>query len=247
MAETAIMIEPKQIKSYWKTLISKSSYADANGIERLSNEIGRSDAYLRGLLNNNSLPKIDVIMALAQKLHRSTDELLDPSHTQSAIAHRIGRNIGQEISDAMTRRMRANESPLTGKDVMRWWNENGGRLEGHTGFDECFDLYEAPSISSGKIIPHKLGKASLATQSLGAGSPELLEQTIAPLGPNFAKHILKAHQSSIDTGPVMTMETLDAAHPNNGKHIKIKYLRTLAPVTLHDGATCVLNYSELIG
>jgi hypothetical protein len=241
------VIEIQNLKAHWKSLILMSSYSGSTGIDRLSVDIGRTSSYLRGLLNNNSFPKVDVIIALAKKLHRSADELLDPSCDQSAIAQQIGRNIGREISEAMTERMWLNEAPLTGKDVMRWWNENGGRLENYSNFDERFDLYEAPSTSGHKIIPHKLGKGSLATQSLGAGSPELLEETIAPLGPNFSKHILKAHQSSIDTGPVMTMETLDAAHPNNGKHIKIQYLRTLAPVILPDNTTCVLNYSELIG
>jgi transcriptional regulator with XRE-family HTH domain len=235
------------LKTHWKALISQSRFADTNGIDRLSTEIGRSSSYLRGLLNNTSIPKIDVVMALALKLHRTVDELLEPNSNQSAIARQIGKTIGQEISQAMTMQLRTEPAPLTGKDIMQWWNENNGRLENCGGFKERFDLYKVPEISGNKIIPHKLGKRSLATQSLGTGSPELLEKTIAPLGPDFSQHILKAHQSSIDAGPVTTMETLDAAHPTNGSRIKIQYLRTLAPVTLPNGTICVLNYSELMG
>ena len=114
------------------------------------------------------------------------------------------------------------------------------------GFADNFDLYMPPVGEDRKIRPYKLGHSSLASKSLGICSAEMLEKAIAPLGEEFRTAILVAHQSSIDKGPVTTIETLDVEHPGGSERIKIEYLRTLAPVTLPDQSVCVLNYSELI-
>lgn len=235
-----------EIKKHWRFLISNSSYGKANGTERLSVDIGRSPSYLRGHLSNNSMPGMDVVMALSGKLMCTPNDLLTVGSVPVLDTHELGDIISREVSKAVTEKLWSKSKRPTGKDVMRWWNSNGGRLENCEGFKDRFDLYRKPDPIHRRIEPHLLGRDSLATNSLGVSSPELLERTIAPLGPDFANHILTAHQSSIDNGPITTIETLDATHPDGGPDIRIKYLRTLAPVTLSNGVVCVLNYSELI-
>lgn len=235
------------LKNHWKSLISDSEFSGR--IDDLSRRLGKSPAYLRGLLNNQSIPGADVVLGLSDELGVSTDQLLMKTDAgpRNSTADKLADAITREIWPIVVRNLNSANDRPTGRDLMLWWHSNGGRLENYAHLAEYFDLYfEPPSIEQ-EIAAARLGAKSLASQSLGIGSPDLLSKTLAPLGTDFAVRVLKAHRNSIARGPTTTIEKLDVAHPDRDIQITVEYFRTLAPVKMPDGSTCILNFSELIG
>lgn len=231
------------LKQHWSHLISRSRYRD--DIDGLSEEIGKSPAYLRGLLRNTSVPGVDVSMALSVKLGCSMDELLSVGTIPELDAQQLGDAISKEISRMMTEKVWDTKQP-TGEDIMRWWLRNSGRLDDCDMIKEQFDLFHVPDGDGDWIRPYQLGARSLASKELGANSIDLYHRTIGPLSPEFRRQILTAQYNSIETGPVTTIETLNAAHPDTGAMINIEYTRTFAPVFHKDGLRLILNYSKLL-
>jgi len=233
----------KRLKAHWRKLIASSRYN--NDIDRLSDELGKSPGYLRGLLRNDSTPGVDVVMGLCMKLGHTPDEMMNVSKTPIMDPKKIGDAISQQVSQIMTEKMWTDTQP-SGEDIMRWWLSNNGRLENCDFIDGKFDLFETPDSTHRQIRPHVLGKGSLATQCLGTTSHDVYHRTIDPLSEKYRDLILTAQRNSLDTGPVTTIETLDAIHPDSGEEIKIEYTRTFAPVTMRDGKSLILNYSKLL-
>lgn len=237
--------EIAKLKRHWRALIEESSYRGK--IDTLSLDIGRSEAYLRGLLRNDIVPKMDLIIPMSQALGVSLDKLLRIPNDRATTSSAIADSIASEVRALVSKRLAKLEPALTGKDIMSWWASNGGRLEHCDQFIESVDIYQEPDVDTAQVRTQRLGAESLAAKSLGTASDDLFQRTIAPLGRTFAERILLAHRSSIEGGPVSSIETLDVGHPETGDRITIQYMRTLAPVILPDGSNCVLNYSELLG
>ncbi|WP_406646920.1 hypothetical protein QEZ52_00440 [Aliisedimentitalea scapharcae] len=239
-----------KLKASWRELIDNKRVP--GGLEKLSVLIGKSPSYLRNHLNNSSVPGVDVIMGLSEHLKIPPNELLNyhPSklhHESNLDAMQIADSIAQEVWGIVVNKLTQGTDRPTGRDLMLWWKSNNGRLEASDAFAECFDLYYEPKGETREIRALSLGQRSLAAVSLGVHSPEVLRNTLAPLGTEFAHRILLSHSQSIQEGPISTLETLDVAHPNGLNRITIEYIRTLLPVTAPDGTSCVLNYSELLG
>lgn len=234
----------KKLKAHWRSLIDRSRYR--GNVSQLSLDIGKSESYLRGALSDKSVPKVDVSIALARQLGYSLDQLMDVGSVPPIDPKAIGDAISAQISQIMSdRAWGANRQP-TGEDVMKWWLSTNGRLENCDFISDKFDLFEVPDGSAVHLKPYSLGARSLSTQSLGTTSLDVFDRTVAPLDERYRRLILKAQRSSIDTGPVTTIETLDAVHPDDGRDIKIEYTRTFAPVQIEGGKQLVLNYSKLI-
>lgn len=238
-------IDIQRLKNHWRKLIDGSKYRGK--IDQLSVDIGRSEAYLRGLLLSPSIPKMDLLKSLSDALEISPNDLLQHQKSDEGEADSIADKIAEDIRKLVVKRLSDTSPDLTGKDVMQWWAAHGGRLENCDHILDRADIFELPDVQSGVVRTKRLGPKSLATRSLGTASDDLFQRTIAPLGKEFAHRILTAHKSSVDRGPMSSMETLEVAHPEKNARISIQYVRTLAPVTLTDGSTCVLNFSELLG
>lgn len=236
--------DKKGIKAHWRNLIDQSRYK--NNIEGLSMDIGKSSSYLRAVLRNNSMPAIDACMALCEALGCTLDELMNISPVPPLSPKEIGDAISNQVSQIMSDRIRHNFGQPTGEDVMEWWLANNGRLENYDRIRDRFDLFEVPDGTHRRLMPYELGKRSLASISLGTTSHDVYHRTVGPLCERYRDLILIAQRSSLDTGPVTTIETLDAIHPDSREEIKIEYARTFAPVTLPDGKQLVLNYSKLL-
>lgn len=232
-----------EMKARWRALIENSRFHGE--IDNLSVTIGKSPSYLRGLLHNKSTPGIDVCMKLGAALGCSLEELTgavpQPKLDMKAISGEISLEIERQLSDRLT-----SDKQPTGDDVMSWWLNNNGRLKNHDFIADRFDLFEVPDSSHRDIIPYKLGKRSLAATQLGTTSIDIYHKTIRPLSEKYRGMILTAQTSSLETGPVTTIEQLSAIHPLTGTRIYIDYTRTFAPVTLPDGHKLVLNYSKLL-
>jgi transcriptional regulator with XRE-family HTH domain len=241
-------MNPKEIvalKQFWRDMIDRSPWRGR--IDDLSEEIGRGRSYLRGLLNNGVLPKLDILAPMAEALGVTPNELLGYSDLSPTQADRVAEDIARDIRLSLMKKLSFLSPELTGKDIMRWWASNGGRLESCDSFIDRVDLFEEPNIEAGVVQPAKLGPESLAVQSLGMASNDLFQRAISPLGKDFARGVLVAHKTSLDQGAITTFETLDIKHPDSNETISLKYQRTLAPVYMPDGSTCILSYSELLG
>jgi hypothetical protein len=231
------------MKAHWRALIDDSKYQGE--IDRLSVQIGKSPSYLRGLLHNKSVPSIQVCMSLSSALDCSLEELVGTAPKRTINMKAISGEISLEIERQLSRRLPIDRQP-TGDDVMSWWLENGGQLKNHDFLEDRFDLFNIPDTSHRELIPYRLGKKSLASTQLGTTSIDVYHKTIRPLSEKYKGMILTAQTSSLESGPVTTIERLSAIHPLTGTHIYIDYTRTFAPVTLADGQKLVLNYSKLL-
>jgi hypothetical protein len=231
------------MKARWRVLIENSRYHGE--IDNLSVVIGKSPSYLRGLLHNKSTPGIDVCIKLSAALGCSLGELTGAVSQPKLDMKAISGEISLEIERQLSNRLMSDRQP-TGDDVMSWWLNNNGRLKNHDFIADRFDLFEVPDSSHRDIIPYKLGERSLAATQLGTTSIDIYHKTIRPLSEKYRGMILTAQTSSIESGPVTTIERLSAIHPLTGTHINIDYTRTFAPVTLPDGHKLVLNYSKLL-
>lgn len=236
-------IQLRRVKAHWRQLIAKADHLGS--IEDISEDIGKSKAYLRNMLSNDAMPGVDVILALAGKLSCTANDLLSLGAKPVVDSKEIADIISRQVSRIMTERIWGPNGAPSGHDIMQWWLANGGRLENYDFIDESFDLFEVPDGTHRHIIPHKLGARSLASTELRTTSLDVYHRTVRPLPQKYRNLILVAQKSSAESGPVTTMETLDTLHPDTGEEIKIEYARTFAPVQMRDGKTLILNYSKL--
>jgi transcriptional regulator with XRE-family HTH domain len=239
------MYDLQRLKKHWVHLIDRSCYY--NNVEQLSEDIGKSRAYLRGMLRNNAVPGVDVCVELSRCLGCTIEQFMDVRSNPTPDVRKLSEQITSEISKVVSHRLSRDDATATGHDVMEWWRATNGRLEEVGALEDRFDLFEVPDGTHREIVPYRLGADSLSARELMTNSIDVYNRTVRPLPFKYKNLILTAHRSSLDIGPVTTMEELDAVHPDTGVRINIEYSRTLAPVTLRCGRTLVLNYSKLFG
>lgn len=233
------MTDWKTKKVEWRSIIAKS---EIGRISALAEHLGTSPASLRSSLSNNSAPSADLIIKLADALKTTPNILLGYDDEKFG-------GVLSEVESAIRRftleRLSSASMGISGHDLMRWWKQTGGETGTEPNFIEHVDIYSRPDLDSGDVNPHRMGALSLASQNLGASSPDLLRRTIAPLGQEFKSKIVLAHKSSIDKGPVTTLDQLDVARADGQGRIQIDYIVTRMPIKLA-GVDRIITHAELL-
>ncbi|WP_321829773.1 helix-turn-helix transcriptional regulator [Thalassovita sp.] len=151
------------------------------------------------------------------------------------------------IEDALTAARENAKGRPNCSDFLDWWYRNDGRLDEFDGIRPYVDQFLPPEPDAALINPTEIGEKSLATKHFDLHETRHLTQTLEGFSYSANLSLRSAHMEALERGqPVVSHPQLHE-RLRNGEIFRSQYRRILAPVTLSDGTTGLLNFSEDLG
>lgn len=225
-------------------------HAPDKSLRELSIAMGCRGNYLSNLLNSEATdhpkggPRLLPMANLADILGISVDAMVGKPtwHAEisdSAIEVSIAERMLKSTLDAQTK---PGDAPGIHTLMFKHF-KSGGDLRALEQYSEFYDLYKAPTAIDDEIFAVHVGKYSMAGITMGNTDPEVLSRALNYSSEQLQRKLQRDHLECLERGPVTTIESLDHKMENQPKHVKLDYVRLLAPVVSEDGEKFVLIYA----
>lgn len=131
--------------------------------------------------------------------------------------------------------------------LLRTYAKSGGMLAAFTDHLDYCDQYKAIGPQDKGLTVLAVGARSLSAITMEQQSTELLQDALntVPDGELKARWVAD-YSSTLESGPKVSLETLDVQMPNHPVRVKMEFIRVLLPVQNKAGQTLILNFSLLV-
>lgn len=206
----------------------------------LSQTIGRSRAWLNGLLSRGAWPSGIDCYQIAEALDCSMSELF--KNTAEPASPRSGHKIMEEHVQRIMQQRGYNRPEIY--DLINWHAFNKGLLIDHEPFQDFVEIFGPPDLERQMVVPHWLGKHTLSSAEMGLRSADDLVQLLKLSDDRERFEIVRAHSRVFETGkPDITTRTIDLDFCE-GLQTSIDYIRIILPVKTEEARGLVLSYSS---
>lgn len=159
-----------------------------------------------------------------------------------AVADALGVTVDALVHSPAVSRFQMHRDRIA--DILSAHKLAGGRLSEMEPWLEYVDLYFPPAPDDQTLRPFRMGKDSLASNTLRNYGREALQEALKSSGNEVLDARLKAsYEAALGGVPIISMEELDEEVSVEPFHIKLNYARLLLKVFGDEDEEYILNYS----
>lgn len=240
----------------WETLILDSGRTKGD----LSRAVGKDRSYLPKVLTpNGPEPSVLTAIKVANEIGVSLERLMclggamtiDPDPSYQRALHEQASHVLSDVMRVAHRRLNAqfeSDRSLQGRDflsvLLRWWNEQGGKLLEHEAIQEKFDLIAVPSPTDETVTPVRVGAESIAASALGTNEVDALRQLVLTFTQEDQRELARGYLEASKTMQPRLSAPIKATLPSKvGDEPRVvEYFRLQLPVTSSDNSMFILSY-----
>lgn len=220
----------------------------------LGQQVRKSRSWLSSVLKGDIDPSFSSIVDICLELGITPNDIAGFDEEIELLRTPEASTEVERQADALLNRMMVNvERRLKSKDdrpsiedVITWWHENGGRLEGYCKFVDHVDLIRIPEATDTTVSPYVMGSMSVASRALTNSKPERLNQFLSMLTDAERRDIVVSYFQASKGLTASTVHTIVVDMPDMQQPLPLKYCRTLLPVSDARGGKYIMNYSKQI-
>lgn len=241
---------PKHTQPISELSISRIRYLASKSdrtLAEISLLIGQEKSYLSGLFVRPREPGAHTIRRLANLFGVSIDFLLGFEDkfeiVEAANVERYAARLLSDITGAAARLAAANGERLNFNQILEWWRGSNRMITGSSDVEEQFDLINVPNRNDSYVVPHKVGKRSMAGTRVGHDR-DLLERVVLSMPKRMKSQLVSSYYEANQRGEnyTITPHRMVLELPEIKAQIPLCYDRLLLPVTSADGRKFILSH-----
>lgn len=217
-------------------------------------KIGRKGSYVSNMLASKAEPTSSTLVALAQALDTTPNDLLgisgrynvarlDLEEVNQIIEH-SARELKQKIAEKSIEKIcPAGRSPST-VDVIGWAVASGGVLRSADDINEWFTTYRAPTCLKAPPTALQVGRSSLAAKTLLVDDADSLNKILRAMPKDYASQLTYQQVKVGVDEPSISVERISLDLPKLKVKVDFQYMRLYLRLKTEDGDDVVLNFSE---
>lgn len=206
--------------------------------DRMVNEKGepRAPGFVSNTLKRPGLPPLAFLIDAARVFEIDVAELV--SDYFEKFARKISRQIvGDSIKSIFS-------GPVSLHELLNWHAHNGGKLVDWDKFQDHVDVYGAPTDDDIPINLLRMGKESLAAETIGVFQPAAVRRKLSEAPASFVQGVAADHREVIEKNePMVDVIDMDI-RLETGPRVKRCFARIQLPLDLGKNGKGVMTLAK---